>query len=84
MAGLRITRRVVRLSYQGSRAITRLRHGQGTFTVVGSIFCNVREPWEYPLCDYYAAALAAAELVDADGDARVDACSGMSGPASYR
>jgi bacteriochlorophyll 4-vinyl reductase len=53
---LRMARRLVRSSYQGSRAISRLRRGTARVDVRASIFCTVREPVPLPLCGYYAAA----------------------------
>lgn len=51
-----MTRRLVRSSYRGSRAITRLRRGTASIDVRASIFCTVREPVPEPLCGFYAAA----------------------------
>src|SRR5258706_1679140 len=53
---LRMARRLVRSSYQGSRAISRLRRGSASANVRASIFCTVREPVPVPLCGFYAAA----------------------------
>jgi bacteriochlorophyll 4-vinyl reductase len=53
---LRLARQLVRSSYQGSRAISRLRRGQASVDVRASIFCTVRDPVAHPLCGYYAAA----------------------------
>ena len=50
-------RRLVRTSYQGSRAISRMRRGTARIDVRASIFCTVREPVPHPLCGYYAAAV---------------------------
>jgi len=49
-------RRLVRTSYQGSRAISHIRRGTARIDVRASIFCTVREPVPHPLCGYYAAA----------------------------
>jgi len=53
---LGLARRLVRESYQGSRAILRIRRGTASFDVRASIFCTVREPVPHPLCGFYAAA----------------------------
>ena len=53
---LRLARRLVRSSYHGSRAISRLRNGTASVDVRASIFCTVREPVPSPLCGFYAAA----------------------------
>jgi hypothetical protein len=55
---LRLARRMVVESCRSSRAIVRLRSGTGTMDVRGSIFCSVREPFEHPLCGFYASAVA--------------------------
>src|SRR5712692_9401345 len=51
-----MARRLVRSSYQGSRAISRMRRGTASIDVRASIFCTVREPVSHPLCGFYAAA----------------------------
>ena len=54
---LRLAGQLVRDSYQGSRAISRVRRGMASVDVRASIFCTVREPVPYPLCGFYAAAV---------------------------
>jgi tetratricopeptide (TPR) repeat protein len=53
---LRLARRLVRSSYQGSRVVSKLRRGTARIDVRASIFCTVREKVEHPLCGFYAAA----------------------------
>jgi hypothetical protein len=53
---LRLAERVVRSSYRGSRAISRLRRETASIDVRASVFCTVREPVTYALCGFYAAA----------------------------
>jgi bacteriochlorophyll 4-vinyl reductase len=53
---LRLAQQLVRDTYQGSRAIARLRRGTVNIDVRASVFCSVREPVGAPLCDFYAAA----------------------------
>ena len=53
----RIARRMVRQTYGGSRALVRWRHGRGAVDIRGSIFCEVRETVEQPLCDFYVSAI---------------------------
>jgi hypothetical protein len=53
---LRMGRGLVRSSYRGSRASSRLRRGTASIDVRASIFCTVREPVPGPLCGFYAAA----------------------------
>ena len=47
---------LVRMSYQGSRASWRIRQGTAHVSVLGSVFCSVRETAAEPLCRYHAAA----------------------------
>ncbi len=54
---LRLARELVRKTYRGSRAVARWRRGSGLVTVRGSIFCEVRERGERPLCHYYGSAI---------------------------
>ena len=75
---LRLAKKVVQRSYEGSRAIAKLRRGQGTLTLRSSVFCSVREPFDWPLCVYYAAALSRLlHLVEVEGTARVGSCKGV-------
>jgi hypothetical protein len=79
---IRITKRVIRRSYEGSRAVSKLRDGRGTITMRSSVFCSVREPCERPLCGYYASALARAlSLMAVDAKVRVHSCRGAGDPA---
>jgi hypothetical protein len=75
---MRLAKKVVHHSYHGSRATARLRKGEGALMVRSSIFCTVREPFDWPLCVYYAAALnRLLTLVDVQGTARVGSCRGV-------
>ena len=53
----RLARRLVRETYRGSRAVVRWRKGRASVDLRGSIFCEVRDSVEEPLCDFYAAAI---------------------------
>ena len=53
----RLARRLVRQTYGGSRAVVRWRKGRGSVDLRGSIFCEVRDSVEEPLCEFYAAAI---------------------------
>lgn len=78
---MQLAKRVVRRSYLFSRGVPKLRRGQGTFTVKNSIFCTVREPFDWPLCVFYSAALSHLfALVSVSGEVRVDACLGAGDP----
>jgi hypothetical protein len=75
---MRLARRVVSRSYDGSTAVAKLRRGQGTFTLRGSVFCAVREPFDWPLCVFYSAALSHLfALVGVSGEVHVHACQGV-------
>jgi len=54
---MRVVRRMVRHTYKGSRAIVRWRRGEGQVDIRGSIFCEVRDQVEAPLCEFYASAV---------------------------
>ena len=54
---MRIARRMIRTTYKGSRAIVRWRKGIGAIDIRGSIFCEVRDRTEQPLCEFYASAI---------------------------
>src|ERR1700730_11139520 len=49
---LRLARQLVRSSYQGSRAIARLRKGTASIDLRASVFCSVRERVPHPLCGF--------------------------------
>ena len=54
---MRLARTMVRSTYRGSRAIIRWRKGKAAVDLRGSIFCEVRDRVEAPLCEFYASAL---------------------------
>jgi hypothetical protein len=74
-------RRLVRTSYQGSRAISRMRRGTARIDVRASIFCTVREPVPHPLCGYYAAAATRLlAMFNLRAESEVIACRGTGEP----
>ncbi len=74
---MRLARRLVRDTYQGSRAVARLRRGTASIDVRASVFCSVREPVRMPLCDFYAAAFTRLlSLFDVSARTEVVACRG--------
>jgi bacteriochlorophyll 4-vinyl reductase len=74
---LRLAKRLVRSSYQGSRAISRLRRGTARVEVRASVFCTVREKVPHPLCGFYAAAFTRMlALFDITAKTEVRACRG--------
>ena len=54
---MRLARLMIRNTYRGSRAIVRWRQGKGAVDIRGSIFCEVRDRVEQPLCEFYASAI---------------------------
>ena len=75
---MRLAKRVVRGTYMGSKAVVRLRRGQGTLALKNSVFCAVREPFDWPLCVFYSAALShLLALVGVRGEVRVESCKGV-------
>ncbi len=49
--------RMIRQTYDGSRAVVRFRRGVASIHERGSLFCEVREMTPSPLCGFYAAAI---------------------------
>lgn len=52
-----LARQMARNTYRGSRVIVRWRRGKGAIDLRGSIFCEVRDRTEQPLCAFYASAI---------------------------
>jgi bacteriochlorophyll 4-vinyl reductase len=78
---LRFARQLVRESYRGSRAVSRLRRGTASVDLRSSIFCTVREPVPEPLCGFYVAAFTRLlALFDMRARTEVVACRGTGGP----
>jgi bacteriochlorophyll 4-vinyl reductase len=72
---MRIARQMVRNTYGGSRAIVRWRRGRGAVDIRGSIFCEVRERVDHPLCEFYASAIRRLlYLFSLDVDVDTDQC----------
>ncbi|HEY7290517.1 MAG TPA: hypothetical protein VH583_11845 [Vicinamibacterales bacterium] len=77
---MRLARQLVRETYQGSRAIARLRRGTAKIDVRASVFCTVREPAAHPLCGFYAAAFTRLLVMfDISASTSVVACRGTGG-----
>lgn len=53
----RIARRMIRQTYGGSRALVRWQKGCASFDIRGSIFCEVREAADQPLCEFYVSGI---------------------------
>jgi len=54
---LMLVRRMVRNTFSGSRVAVRVRRGRGAVDIRGSVFCEVRDHTQQPLCEFYAAAI---------------------------
>ena len=71
---------LVRATYPGSRAITRIKRGIVSIDLRGSLFCEVRETSVLPLCGFYASAMTRVlHLLDVPADVRVSHCRASSG-----
>ena len=74
-AALRLARQLVRSTYPGTRLLTKIKKGQASLDLRGSLFCEVRELSAHPLCTYYAAAIQRImELFALRADAQVVEC----------
>jgi bacteriochlorophyll 4-vinyl reductase len=72
---MRVARHMVRHTYGGSRVRVRWGQGSGTVEIRGSIFCEVRERVEQPLCEFYASAWRRLlQLFSLDLEVRTDEC----------
>jgi hypothetical protein len=79
-AALRVARQLIRDTYPGSRALTRMKRGTISVDVRGSLFCEVREASGQPLCTFYAAATGGVlKLFGVEGEARVIECRALGG-----
>jgi bacteriochlorophyll 4-vinyl reductase len=71
----RIVRRMIRRTYGGSRALARWRERRGWFDIRGSVFCEVREAADQPLCEFYASAIRRLmQLFNVHVDVETDRC----------
>ena len=72
---MRLARRMIRNTYRGSRAIVKWKRGKGAVDIRGSIFCEVRDKVEQPLCEFYASAIRRLlYLFELDGDVGTEQC----------
>ena len=79
---LMVARRMVRRTFATSRASVRLRRGRGAIDIRGSIFCEVRDRTEQPLCEFYAAAIRRLmHLVNLEVEVSTDHCRATGGGA---
>jgi bacteriochlorophyll 4-vinyl reductase len=72
---LAVARRMVRGTFEGSRAVVHVRKGRGAVDIRGSVFCDVRDRAEAPLCSFYAAAIGRLlRDLDLDADVTTERC----------
>jgi len=72
---------VVRATYSGCRVRTRVRGTDGVLEIRSSVFCNIRDRADHPLCRFYAAtATAVLGGLGVAARARVDACRATGAP----
>ena len=77
---LYLIRRLVKSTFRGSRASTRLRKGSGTVQIRGSIFCEVRATADWHMCVFYAASMARfLRRFDLDAGVNVNQCRASGG-----
>jgi bacteriochlorophyll 4-vinyl reductase len=77
---MRLARRMVRGTYRGSRAVVRWRKARALVDIRGSIFCEVRDRVEHPLCEFYASAIRRLMyLFNLDVDVGTDQCRATGG-----
>ena len=56
----------------------RWKSGRGEAVIQGSIFCEVRDPVELPLCEYYASAIRRLmQLFDLQAEVVIEHCRGV-------
>ena len=72
---MRVLRRMVKNTYGGSRVLVKWRKGRGAVDIRGSIFCEVRDPVEQPLCGFYASGIRRLMyLFNLDADVGTEQC----------
>ena len=77
---MRVLRRMVRSTYGGSRALVKWRKGRGAVDIRGSIFCEVRDQVEQPLCEFYASGIRRLMyLFNLDADVGTEQCRATGG-----
>jgi hypothetical protein len=82
---LRQGRRLVRAAFDPAATRVSIRRGRGAVEIAGSVFCGVREPWPWPTCTYFAAALGRhLELHETPADLRIEACRATGTAAACR
>jgi len=79
-AALRLAREIARSAYPGSRIVFRLHREGGQVEVRGSVFCQVREKVERPLCGFYEGVIVKLmELLTIQAQVRLARCRAAGG-----
>jgi hypothetical protein len=75
-----VAREITRAAYPGSRIVYRLHREGGHIEVRGSVFCQVRETAERPLCGFYEGVVVKLmELFQIRGTVRLSKCRAAGG-----
>jgi hypothetical protein len=81
-AAIRVAREITRAVYPGSRVVYRMTREGASIEVRGSIFCQVREPVDRPLCGFYEGVVVKLmELFAIRGIVRLSRCRAAGGNA---
>ncbi len=79
-AALRLAREIARAAYPGSKIVFRLQKDGGQVEVRGSVFCQVREKVERPLCGFYEGVIVKLmELIDVQATVHLARCRAVAG-----
>lgn len=79
---LRRTRALLRSAFTPAQVHVAMRRGTGRVTVTGAIFCSLREPWPWPTCHYFAAAVTHhLALQGVPAQVAITSCQGTGEPA---
>jgi hypothetical protein len=79
-AALRLAREIARSAYPGSKIVFRVNREGGHVEVRGSVFCQVRERVERPLCGFYEGVVVKLmELIGVPAEARLTRCRAAGG-----
>jgi len=79
-AALRLSREIARAAYPGSKIVFRLQRDGGQVEVRGSVFCQVREKVERPLCGFYEGVIVKLmELIAVQATVNLASCRAVTG-----
>jgi predicted hydrocarbon binding protein len=82
-AALRLAREIARAAYPGSRIGFRINRDGGQVEVRGSVFCQVRERVDRPLCGFYEGVIVKLmELIGIGAEVRLARCRASGGAAT--